>query len=430
MAKHSAPLQAQKKRHARKAKAKPPRAAAPPADAVERFEVEMLAPEKVIPYARNPRLNADAVSGVAGSLKEFGWRQPIVVDDKMVVLVGHTRLLAAQQLGLQKVPVHIARGLTPQQARAYRLADNRLGENAKWDNPMLGLELSELSLEGFDVSLTGFTTDEVATLTNPEGGILEGADVDEVPPVPSQPITKPGDLIILGRHRLLCGDATSVRDMARLLDGASVDLCLTDPPYCSGGFQESGRSMGSVGTSAVHKQIANDRLSTRGYQALLKQAFSNSGAPFLYAFTDWRMWVWLFDIAESCGYGVRSMIAWDKGTPGMGRGWRSQHELILWACKATTPFDKHASGCGNVLSEKRTGNIHHTTEKPVSILAALLENTPFAATVIDPFAGSGTTLIASEQCDRTCFASELDAGYCDVIVARWEKATGQTAERP
>jgi DNA modification methylase len=133
------------------------------------------------------------------------------------------------------------------------------------------------------------------------------------------------------------------------------------------------------------------------------------------------MWVWLFDIAESCGYGVRSMIAWDKGTPGMGRGWRSQHELILWAAKATPPFDKHASGVGNVIRSQRTGNVLHTTEKPVELLAVLLKNTPFAKRVADPFLGSGSTLIAAEQVGCQCFGIELDPEYVAVILERAEK---------
>ena len=201
--------------------------------------------------------------------------------------------------------------------------------------------------------------------------------------------------------------------------GAALDVARPpDPPYCSGGFQEAGRASGSVGTDAAHKQIANDRLSTRGYQALLKQAFTHPGAPFLYAFTDWRMWVWLFDIAESCGFGVRSMIVWDKGTPGMGRGWRAQHELILWACKATPPYDKYASGVGNVIGDKRTGNHHHTTEKPATLVGSLLANSPFVRTVYDPFLGSGTTIVAAEQERRTGYGLELDAPYVAVALER------------
>ncbi len=162
--------------------------------------------------------------------------------------------------------------------------------------------------------------------------------------------------------------------------------------------------------------------------ALLKTAFLNVDATYIYSFTDWRMWVYLFDVVESSGYGVRSMIVWDKGTPGMGRGWRSQHELIMWGVRKVAPFDKHASGVGNVIQDKRTGNPLHTTQKPVELIRSLLENTPFAKAVADPFMGSGTTMIAAEEAGRTCYGLERDPGYVDVAVLRWERFTGEKAE--
>lgn len=332
------------------------------------------------------------------------------LDDVIVVETDGTKVVAVKR-------TDVAPG--SEQFHHLALADNRAAELAEWDETVLAELNQEIDLSAF------FWDDELnrilATLTT-EGK----TDPDAVPEV-NEATTKPGDLWLLGRHRVLCGDARSVPTVQRLLNGAKPDLILTDPPYCSGGFQESGKSAGSVGTDAPHKQIANDRLSTRGYQALLKQAFENIGASYIYAFTDWRMWVWLFDIVESNGYGVRSMIVWDKGTPGMGRGWRAQHELILWGTKATPPFDKHASGVGNVLACSRTGNVHHTTEKPVELLTQLLGNTPFVETVADPFLGSGTTLIAAEQLNRTCYGMEIDPHYCDIIVRRWEDFTGQKA---
>ena len=173
--------------------------------------------------------------------------------------------------------------------------------------------------------------------------------------------------------------------------------------------------------------MVNDRLSTRGYQALIKASFSLAPVRFAYCFTDWRMWANLYDVVESCGLGVRSMIVWDKGTPGMGRGWRSQHELIMWACKETPPFNKNHSARGNVLAAARTGNVDHTTQKPVDLIDALLDNVPFVETVYDPFAGSGTTVIAAERQGRACYAMEIDPGYCDVVVDRWQDATGEKA---
>lgn len=388
-----------------------------------------LVPDPQNRRAHNPR----NISIVVDALTTVGAARSIVIDEDNVVLAGNGVVEAAAAAGITKVRVIEAdgreviavrlSGLTDEQKRALAIYDNRAGELATWDvDQLLKDQAAGLELKPF------FTDADLSDLFGTKRPKAGRTDPDVVPDVRRTGI-KLGDLFELGPHRLLCGDSTSAVDMQRVLNGVVPSVCATDPPYCSGGFQEAGRASGSVGTDAVHKQIANDRLSTRGYQALLKQAFSNTGASFLYAFTDWRMWVWLFDIAESCGYGVRSMIVWDKGTPGMGRGWRAQHELVLWATKETPPFDKHASGVGNVISERRTGNVNHTTEKPASLMVTLLQNIPFAETVVDPFAGSGTTLIACQQLDQPCFAIELDAGYCQVIIDRWEAFTGQKAQK-
>jgi len=390
--------------------------------------VQQVPVDQVRPYGANPRKNDQAVAAVAKSIREFGFRQPIVVDEDMVILVGHTRLKAARRLGLATVPVHVAEGLTRAQKKAYRIADNRLNDLAEWNEELLAIELEDLKLDGYDVELTGFSETEMSRLLGDGATGIEGlTDPDAVPEAQAEAITKPGDVWLLGRHRLMCGDSTLSGDVERLLVGATVDLVCTDPPYCSGGFQENGKSSGSVGTSAKHKMVANDTLSTRGYSALLKSAFSLFGAQYLYAFTDWRMWIYLFDVSESSGFGVGSMIVWDKGTPGMGRGWRAQHELVLWGCKQTAPFDKHAPGVGNVLHGKRTGNFHHTTEKPVDVVAALLQNVPFVRTVADPFNGSGTTMIACEQVGKEYRGMEMDALYVDVAVRRWQQFTGKKA---
>lgn len=346
------------------------------------------------------------------------------------MIAGNTRLKAAQKLGMERVPVHWFDG-SDIEAIAYAIADNRTSEFAEWDEEPLAKMLDELRSEDA-LDAVGFDEDEIAELLADLGdgtdGVGDGSGSEErdPPPLPENPTTRRGDVWILGRHRLICGDSTSERDMEALLADLVPDVICTDPPYCSGGFQEIGKSAGSVGTAATHKQIANDRLSTRGYVALLKSAINNARAPFLYAFTDWRMWVHLFDIAESSGFGVRSMIVWDKGTAGMGRGWRAQHELILWGARETPQYPDRYPGAGNLIAHTRTGNNLHTTEKPVALVADLLRNTPQATTVIDPFAGSGTTLIACERLGLTGYGIELDAAYCDVIVKRWQ----EEAEKP
>lgn len=384
---------------------------------------------EVKPYEKNPRRNASAVPKVAASIRQFGWRQPIVVDTAGVILAGHTRYLAAQHLGEAVVPVHVAEGLTKEQARAYRIADNRTGEEADWDLPLLQVELGELQDGGTDLVELGFDPDELEPLLNGPGGLKAGADPDAIPAAPKTPITKAGDLILLGRHRLLCGDATHAKDVAKLLGAETPDSIVTDPPYCSGGFQESGRAKGSIGSDArIKAKIANDTLSTRGYRQLLKAAVFSGKAPTCYVFLDWRMWANCFDLAEESGYGVRSMIVWDKGTPGMGRGWRSQHEIILFGTRGVVDFDNKKAH-GNVLSPSRTGNKHHPTEKPVELITDILGVMDMAQTIYDPFAGSGTTLLAAEMLGRQCFAMELKPEFCDVIVMRWEQATGGKAVR-
>jgi ParB-like chromosome segregation protein Spo0J len=196
------------------------------------FKVELRKIEDVKPYERNPRINDKAVDAVAGSLSEFGFRQPIVVDEDGVIIAGHTRWKAAKKLGLAKVPVHVATDLTPDQARAYRLADNRTGEIAQWDLSILPIELNELREGGFDMDILAFDEDELGLLLNAAQGIQEGlTDPDDIPEPPDAAITQRGDIWILGNHRLMCGDSASPEDLDRLLDGATIDLLNTDPPY-------------------------------------------------------------------------------------------------------------------------------------------------------------------------------------------------------
>ena len=244
-------------------------------------------------------------------------------------------------------------------------------------------------------------------------------------------MSKRGDVWALGRHRLMCGDSTVAADVERLLGGAKVDSILTDPPYSSGGFQESGRSAGSKGTDVAYTPIQSDRLSTRGYQALIKGTLALVPVSVVYVFTDWRMWVNLFDVVESSGYGVRSMIVWNKEFPGMGAGWRAQHELIMCGTRENSLCNKyrHMGAQGNVITLRRDPNLEHPTMKPVALIDTILETTPFAETVYDPFAGSGTTIISAERQGRACWAMELDPSYVDAAVKRWEGYTGEKATR-
>src|SRR5690606_28681043 len=196
------------------------------------YDVQLRKIDDIQPYERNPRLNDQAVDAVAASLAEFGCRQPIVVDEAGVIIVGHTRWKAAKKLGLAKVPVHIAMDLTPEQIRAYRIADNKTGELADWDLEILPIELNELREGGFDLDVLAFGDEELAKLLNSAAGVAEGlTDPDEVPAPPDDPVTQRGDIWVLGDHRLMCGDSGSVADLDRLLDGATIDLVNMDPPY-------------------------------------------------------------------------------------------------------------------------------------------------------------------------------------------------------
>jgi DNA modification methylase len=367
--------------------------------------------------------SAAQIKQIAASIVEFGFTNPVLIDDAGGIIAGHGRVLAAGRLGIAEVPCIRLAHLTDAQRRAYIIADNKLAENAGWDEELLAKELLVLTDSDFDALLTGFQQSEIDKLLK---SIAPPQEPPEAGAPPEIATTQPGEVWALGRHLIYCGDSQDA-EARRIMAGG--DCVLTDPPYCSGGFQESGKAAGSVGTSAEHVKIINDRLSTRGFQALIKSAVFGINATAYYVFTDWRMWCYLFDLAEAAGAGVRSMIVWDKGTAGMGRGWRAQHELILFAYRQVIPYPKSFSNSGNVITCKRTGNINHTTEKPVDLLSAIMENTPFAKTFCDPFLGSGSTLIAAERCGVRCVGAEISPGYCDVTIARWEAFTGKKAER-
>lgn len=379
-------------------------------------------------YYRNPRRGD--IDVIAGSLESLGQYRPIVVNEgtrtgrPLEVLAGNHCLLAARELGWPTIQATMV-DVDDDAAARIVLVDNRSSDLAGYDDTALADLLA--GLDG-DFDGTGYTQDDLDALQDALSDPPEPlADPDDAPEPPADPVTKPGSLWRLGRHRVLCGDATSPADVARLLDGLTPQALITDPPYCSGGFQEAGRSQGSIGSGAkIKARIANDTLSTRGYMALLKSVMGARPAPIAYVFTDWRMWVNLFDVVESSGYGVRSMIVWDKETPGMGVGWRSQHELIMYATRATVKFDGHKA-IGNVIALSRSGNPLHPTQKPVDLITKILRVTDMAEVVYDPFAGSGTTLIACEQENRTALLVELDPRHVDVICRRWQQATG---ERP
>jgi DNA modification methylase len=429
------------------------------------MHVELRDINAIKPYSNNPRHNDHAVEAVAASIQAFGFRQPIVVDEEDVIIVGETRYKAACKLGLTHVPVHVATGLTPAQRKAYRLADNKTAELAEWNDDVLVYELADLQQMDFNMDLLGFSVQELNQLLADQSG--SGlADPDDVPEPPDEAITQPGDLWQLGTHRLLCGDASKAEDVNRLLDGAAIHLVHTDPPYNvkveprSNNAIAAGLSsfVGSTNHQALdlarHPEIsqptikilrakdrplANDFVSTEEFDRLLQAWFGNL-ARVLQAGRSFYIWGGYANCAnyppvlKATGLYFSQAIIWDKQHPVLTRkdymgahewcfyGWRegAAHQFFgpsnatdLWAIKKVNPQ-----------------NMLHLTEKPVALASRALEySSRPGENVLDLFGGSGSTLIAAEQSGRRALLMEIDALYCDIIVQRWQQFTGHQAER-
>ncbi len=416
------------------------------------MQVEMWSLDRIKPYENNPRINDDAVADVVQSINEFGFRQPIVVDTAGVIIVGHTRFKAAKQLALAEVPVHVAKDMEPEAVRAYRIADNRTGENAEWDYDLLPLEIGALQDSGFDCELLGFDSDELAKLLDP--GVLQGlTDPDDVPEPPDEAITQRGDIWILGDHRLMCGDSTSVEDLDRLLGGAKIQLCNTDPPYnvkveprsknaiaAGNSSFEAGKGKTKDGPKkmrAKDRPLENDFVSDEEFDRLLKAWFGNI-ARVLEPGRCFYIWGGFSNIAnyppvlESNGLYFSQAIIWDKMHPVMTRkdfmgahewafyGWRegAGHKYFgpnnatdLWHVKKIPPQQ-----------------LEHLTGKPAELaVKAMQYSSRKGDNVLDLFGGSGSTLIGAEQTGRKAFLMELDPPYCDVIADRYQRFTGNKA---
>ena len=410
--------------------------------------VEQWPTAKPKPYPRNPRHNEAAVAKVAASIRAFGFRQPLVVDEQGVIIAGHTRLLAARQLGLPTVPVHVARGLTPAQVRAYRLADNRTAQESSWDNDALVEELLALKAEDYDLGLTAFNPDELDALLAPNGGLLDGVDPDDVPPLPATPITKPGDLITLGRHRLLCGDSTKAEDVARLIGGDRAQMAYNDPPYGVEIVGKSGRDTtglppgpalcGSIGAAKPFGKVGSiDRgmkarpiIPVNFYAPIIGDESTRTAIAAFGICAELKIPVLIFWGGNyyadhlppsSC------WVVWDKDN---GESFLGDAELAWTNQKTAVRIFKHQWN-GLMKGSERGQKRVHPTQKPVALAEwCFAEYGAPADKVLDLFCGSGSALIAAEKTGRACYAMELSPAYCDVIVARWEAATGQKAVRP
>ena len=397
------------------------------------MKVQLVPIDSVTPYARNPRKNAGAVAKVAASLKEFGFRQPIVVDAERVVVVGHTRLEAARQLGMAKVPVHVAEGLTPAQVKAYRLADNRTAEEAEWDAALLGLELGDLAEADFDLALTGFSDEELAALTaEPSVTGEESADVDLTPPV--EPKSKRGEVYQLGRHRVMCGDSTKVEDVTALLNGATPACMVTDPPYgvsYDPEWRNEAAAKGHLPFAArrTGRVLNDDRVDWT-------EAWELFPGDVVYCWHDGRRASEVQTSLLAAGFEVRSQIIWAKTHLAISRGhYHWQHEPCWYAVRegrtAHWIGDRAQTTLWSIPSPHQTGEddgIDHGTPKPIECMERPLRN--HDGDVYDPFLGTGTTLIAAERAGRTCYAMELSEAYCDVIRRRYAEFVGKPELAP
>lgn len=387
------------------------------------MNVQQVKIEKVKPYDKNPRKNKAAVDYVANSIKEFGFQQPIVVDKDMVVIAGHTRLKAAKKLKLKEVPVVIADNLTEEQVKAYRLADNKTAEKAEWDFDLLTDELLSLQELDFDMEQFGFDFD----FSEDEEAV---EDDNWEADVPEEPISKRGDIWVLGRHRLMCGDSTDAADVALLMDGNKADMLLTDPPY---NVDYTGKA-----SELETRKIENDKMEDSAFQDFLTSAFENAAENMK---AGGVFYIWHADseglhfrvACKKAGFQVRQCLIWNKNAMVMGRQdyqWKHEPCLYGWKDGASHLWASDRKQTTVLEFEKPQKNNLHPTMKPIKLFDYQIKNnTKGDDIVLDLFGGSGTTIMAAEQNGRRGFVMEYDPKFVDVIVDRWEQFTGMKAKK-
>ena len=389
--------------------------------------------DRCIGYARNPRKNDHAVDKVASAIREFGFRVPIVAKSDGTVVDGHLRLKAAAKLGLTEVPVILADDLTDAQIKAFRLSVNKVSEFAEWDIGLLKLEFEDLEADGFDLTLTGFDLGEIAALTL---DATEGlTDPDAVPDAPAVPVTVLGDVWLLGRHRLMCGDSTSIDAVERLMDGQKPNTMVTDPPYgveLDQSWRDKALGGKALGKGNAHLVDNDDCADWTDVWSL----FDGNVAYVWHAssFTDVVM-----DSLRNAGLEPSQQIIWNKSVMVMGRSdYHFKHEPCWYAIrkgqnhnwkgdrKQTTIWD--AAPPNHIMGGSKEEKTNHPTQKPAILYEkAYLNHTNPGEYVYEPFGGSGTSVVVCEKIGRQSLTMELDPRYCDVIIQRWQNFTGQTA---
>ena len=391
-----------------------------------KLQIEYKKTSELLPYARNARTHSsEQVAQIAASIKEFGFNNPVAIDADGMILCGHGRVMAAQKLGLAEVPTVCLSHLSPTQKKAYILADNKLALNADWDNDMLKVELEELQSENFNLELTGFSADEFNAMLGEEIDEVKEDDFDTTPS--EEPKSRLGDLYILGKHRLLCGDSTKIEDVERLVGGEKVDLLISDPPY----------NVNYEGKTKDALKIQNDSMDNDSFRQFLRDAFSTADSVMKpgAVFYIWHADSEGFNFRGACadvGWRVRECLIWNKNAFVMGRqDYQWKHEPCLYGWKEGTHLWASDRKQTTVIDFNRPlRNNIHPTMKPVGLFDYQIQNnTKGGDLVLDLFGGSGTTLIACEQNGRNACLMELDPKYVDVIVERWQALTGEEAVR-
>jgi DNA modification methylase len=393
--------------------------------------------ERLIPYARNARTHADEqISQIAGSIAEFGFVNPILIGEDNVIIAGHGRLMAAQRLGLPTVPVIMLAHLSETQRRALVIADNKIAENAGWDEEMLRIELQALREADFDLDITGFDFEDIDRLLNGEHAENQGlTDDDAAPEIQENPLSQPGDVWLLGDHRVLCGSATVLADVERVMDGGLADMVFTDPPYNVDYGNTAKDKIRAKGGKNAGRTIMNDNLG-EGFEQFLYDACVNfllvcKGA--VYVCMSSSELDTLQSAFRKAGGKWSTFVIWAKNTFTLGRSdYQRQYEPILYGWKeGAEHFWCGARDQGDVwFFNKPQKNDLHPTMKPVELVERAVRNSSKTRDIVlDPFGGSGSTLIACEKTGRQSRLIELDPRYVDVIVKRWQDFTGKTAIR-
>lgn len=396
--------------------------------------IEQIGIETLIPYANNARTHSDVqVAQIAASIREFGFNNPVLIDEQSSIIAGHGRVLAARKLEFDSVPCIRLNHLSETQRRAYIIADNKLAMNAGWDDELLALEFEGLGEEGFDLELTGFTLDEIAEL-NPK--ITEGlTDEDAVPEVPETPISKLGDVWILGKHRVMCGDSTSIDAVETLMNGQKADMVFTSPPYNADTKAGQGDIFNGKKSVKLYSEGYSDKLPSCEYVH-----FAASVLEICFAVTDgfifWNVsynaksrFEYIQQISGRLPYLVEQ-ICWKKSStiPFKGSLMRDWEPIYVLSTNKQSLNTKNVSSnfwqVSNTNAQQENHKVCFPVELPEKGIALVNVNT---GVIFEPFCGSGTTVIAAEKTERNCYGMELDPKYCDVIVKRWQEFTGKKA---